>query len=168
MSDRVAVMDHGRVLQVGAPHEIYEKPASVFVANFVGVSNTVTGRIIAVDEGRCTVSTPDLPAVPAIYARAPLGARAGARVTLVLRPERLHLACDARPDVRMDGLDNAVPARVAKAIYNGSEMQYHLSLSESLLWQARVPNSRGDQKRFLPGESVYVRWKVDEGVILTE
>ena len=168
MSDRVAVMDHGRVLQVGAPHEIYESPASLFVANFIGVSNTVTGRIIALDDGRCVVNTPDLPAVPAIHARAPLGALAGAQVTLVLRPEHLHLSRDVRSDVRTDGVDNAVPARVAKAMYNGSEMQYHLSVSEGLLWQARVPNSRGDQKRFLPGESIYVRWKVDEGVILAE
>jgi len=91
---------------------------------------------------------------------------------LLLRPERLHLSRDVRPDLepdgRMEGFDNALPACITKAIYNGSEMHYHLSLSETLVWQARVPNTRADQKHFLPGESVYVRWKVDEGVVLAE
>ncbi len=164
MSDRVAVMNHGRLLQVGTPQDLYESPACAFVANFIGVSNTLVGRIVTLDGDRCQVSAPDLPTVPVVHARSPIGAWPGAQVTIVLRPERLHLC----RDVRIDGFDNAVPARIAKALYNGSEMQYLLHLSDSLVWQARVPNLSADQKRFLPGESVHIRWNVDEGMVLAE
>jgi spermidine/putrescine transport system ATP-binding protein len=172
MSDRVAVMNHGRLLQVGTPQEIYEAPASVFVAQFIGVSNMLTGRIVSVEDDRCTVSTSELSGLPLVHARAVGGAVPGSQVTLVLRPERLHLSRDVRPsagpDGEREGFHEAVPARIGKAIYNGSEMHYHLNLSETLVWQARVPNTHADQKRFLPGESVYVRWKLDEGALLAE
>ncbi|MBI4400474.1 MAG: ABC transporter ATP-binding protein [Nitrospirae bacterium] len=164
MSDRVAVMNHGRALQVGTPQEIYEAPASAFVANFIGVSNGLTGRIVTITGARCTVSLPDLPTGPTILARRPAGAVEGSRVTVLLRPERLHLS----QDVHLNGFENALPARVSKAIYNGNEMQYLLRLSDSVSWKARVPNSGGDRKRFLPGEVIFVRWNADEGVVLTE
>src|SRR5206468_629772 len=86
------------------------------------------------------------------------------QVTVVLRPERLSLA----PDVHRNGFDNTVPARIDKTIYNGSEMHYLLRLSNSALWKVRVPNSGAEQKRFLNGEAVFVRWNADEGVILSE
>lgn len=161
MSDRVAVMDHGRLLQIGSPQDIYESPASAFVANFIGVSNHLTGRVAAVTAARCTVSVPDL---PAILAQRPVGVTEGGRVTVVLRPERLHLS----RDVHQNGFDNAVPVRIDKTVYNGNEMQYLLRLSDSVLWKVRVPNSGANQKRFLTGEAVFVRWNADEGVVLTE
>lgn len=164
MSDRVAVMNHGRLLQVGTPREVYESPANAFVASFIGVSNTLAGCLAATDGVRCEVSVPALPARPSIQARTPPGAQPGASVTLVLRPERVHLS----RDVRVQGFDNALPARIEKALYNGSEMQYFLRLSDSVLWQARVPNSGADRKPFLPGESIHVRWNVDEGTVLAE
>src|SRR6059036_4094953 len=161
MSDRVAVMDHGRVLQIGSPQDIYESPVSAFVANFIGLFNLVEGRIASMTDARCTVSVPDL---PTILVRRPGGVVEGSQVTVVLRPERLSLA----RDVHRNGFDNTVPARIDKTIYNGSEMHYLLRLSNSALWKVRVPNSGAEQKRFLNGEAVFVRWNADEGVILSE
>ena len=161
MSDRVAVMDHGRVLQIGTPQDIYESPVSAFVANFIGLSNLVEGRIASMTDARCTVSVPDL---PTILVRRPGGVVEGSQVTVVLRPERLSLS----RDVHRNGFDNTVPARIDKTIYNGSEMHYLLRLSNSALWKVRVPNSGAEQKRFLNGEAVFVRWNADEGVILSE
>lgn len=159
MSDRVAVMDRGRVLQVGAPREIYRAPASLFVAEFVGMSNRVDGRIIAVDGTRCRIEAPGL---PAIQAEAPAGAGPGDPVALVVRPERLHLS---QPSAS-NGSDNVVPARVARAVYNGHEMQYQLHVAGRLSWTVRVQNADGGQKQFLPGEAVAVRWNCDDGVVL--
>ena len=159
MSDRVAVMDRGRVLQVGAPKEIYGAPASLFVAEFVGLSNRVDGRIIAVDGTRCRIEAPGL---PAIQADAPAGAGPGNPVALVVRPERLHLS---QPSAS-NGFDNVVPARVAKTVYNGHEMQYQLQVAERLSWTVRVQNDNGGQKPFLPGDAVAVRWNCDDGVVL--
>ncbi|MBI5777066.1 MAG: ABC transporter ATP-binding protein [Nitrospirae bacterium] len=159
MSDRVAVLDHGRVLQVGAPQDIYTAPASLFVAEFVGLSNRLDGRIAAVDGARCRIEAPGL---PAIQADVPAGAGPGSAVTLVVRPERLHLSQQAA----LSGFENVVPARVSKAVYNGHEMQYQLHVAERLLWTVRVPNADGGQKRFLPGEAVMVSWNRDESVVL--
>ncbi len=159
MSDRVAVLDRGRLLQVGVPREIYDAPASLFVAEFVGLSNRLEGRIAAVDGARCRVEAPGL---PAIHARAPADAGSGGAVSVVMRPERLHLSQEAA----VDGFDNVVPARVVKAVYNGHEMQYRLRVAERLLWTVRVPNADDGQKRFLPGESVIVRWNRNDSVVL--
>ena len=86
------------------------------------------------------------------------------QVTVVLRPERLSLS----RDVHRNGFDNTVPARIDKTIYSGNEMHYLLRLSNSALWKVRVPNSGAEQKRFLTGEAVFVRWNADEGVVLPE
>jgi len=164
MSDRVAIMHQGRLLQVGSPQEIYEAPASSFVAGFIGVSNTLRGRIARFNGTTCDVTVPGLPTGQAIVARPSAGAGVGSSVTLVLRPERLHLS----NEVRVGGFDNVLEGRVSKAVYNGSEMQYLLSLADGISWKARVPNVGEGQKKFLPGEAVFVRWNADEGVVLTE
>lgn len=164
MSDRVAVMNHGRLLQVGSPQEIYETPASLFVANFIGISNSLRGRIDRVDEANCLVRAVDLAGQPTLLARLPAGAGEGSPVTLLLRPERLCLSSE----VRRSSYDNELPARISKAIYNGSGMQYQVALSDDLVWAARLSNSSSNQKRFLPGEAVFIRWNADEGVVLSE
>jgi len=164
MSDRLAVMDHGRVLQVGTPQEIYEAPATAFVANFIGVSNCVSGRITAINGTRCAVIVPDLPEAPVLQARRPASAHEGRTVTLSLRPERLHLSRESGAG----GFDNCVPARVEKVIYAGNETQYHLNLSDRVRWMTRVPNTGIDQKPLAAGEAVIIRWNADEGVVLTE
>ncbi len=159
MSDRVAVMDHGRLLQVGTPQDIYDAPASLYVAEFIGLSNRLDGRLASVEGPHCRIEVPGL---PAIQAAAPAGVEPGGRVTIIVRPERLHLSQQAA----QGGFDNVVPARVAKAVYNGHEMQYQLRIAENLLWTVRVPNADGGQKRFLPGEAVMARWNRDESVVL--
>jgi spermidine/putrescine transport system ATP-binding protein len=161
MSDRVAVLNRGGVLQIGSPQEIYESPASLFVANFIGVSNYLTGRVSAVNGTQCRVTAPDLPDV---YAPRPAGVQETAQMTLVLRPERLHVSRERKPN----GYENAVPARIDKAIYSGSEMHYWVRVSDRVQWKVRVPNARADQKRFRAGESVCVQWQVLDGVVLTE
>lgn len=164
MSDRVAVMDHGRVLQVGSPQEVYESPTSEFVARFIGLSNHLKGRIVTVNGTTCTITVPDIPTAGSILVRRPPGAMEATPVMLLLRPERLHLSQDVHPS----GFDNAVSARIDKVTYTGNEMQYLLRLSDSVLWRARLPNSGASQERFRVGEAVFLCWNADDGVILTE
>jgi spermidine/putrescine transport system ATP-binding protein len=161
MSDRVAVMNHGRILQIGTPREIYEAPSSVFVADFIGSSNRLAGCIERIDDTIYRFQAPELPAM-AVRHRAALAA--GSRATLVLRPERLSLS----QDVRDAAFDNAVPGRIDKAVYNGSEMQYWIRLTGAVVWKVYVPNATAEQKRFAPGESVSIRWNAVDGVVLTE
>src|SRR4051812_28179316 len=89
MSDRIAVMDQGRVLQVGAPHEIYDQPGSRFVAGFVGVSNLLELEVESVKDG-----VAKLKLGPADHVTAKVGGRVGpGDVAIVtIRPERIALA----------------------------------------------------------------------------
>jgi spermidine/putrescine transport system ATP-binding protein len=169
MSDRLAVMQHGRLLQIGSPQELYEAPVSGFVAEFIGLSNRLTGRVASVDGPRCVVVVADLPMV---LSRRPIHVVEGSHVTISIRPERIHLTSARAATSSSGGLpepfDNTIPARIEKALYGGSDMLYLLRLTDQLLWKSRVPNSRSAQKRFLPGEQVSICWNADEGVTLTE
>jgi ABC-type Fe3+/spermidine/putrescine transport system ATPase subunit len=158
MSDRVAVMNHGRILQIGSPRDIYESPCSVFVASFVGHSNQLTGRV---DD----VHVPGLPPIVARYQVNPSisSVSVGMPITLAIRPERVDLSRTPHES----GFDNRVPARIEKAIYNGSDMHYWLRFSDQIVWTARVVNG-GGQKEFTDGESVYVGWNAGDGVALTQ
>jgi spermidine/putrescine transport system ATP-binding protein len=162
MSDRLAVLHQGRLLQVGTPEEVYSAPTSAFVANFIGISNTLSGRVqevqeetiqIAVD-GIGTVRAPSLP-----------GLNVGRPVRMTIRPELLQLSGEYDPSGR---LHNQTHARIAKAIYSGNEMQYLLTLPNNLTWKARVPSAGCMAKRFHAGESVYVKWHASEAVVLPE
>ncbi|MGQ0812385.1 MAG: ABC transporter ATP-binding protein [Nitrospiraceae bacterium] len=164
MSDRVAVINAGRVLQVGRPQDIYESPATAFVARFVGVSNEIAGLVQGIEDGRGTLAVPECPDMPPIHVQGPTSLVEGSRMTLWLRPERLHLSTQAGSG----GFENNVAALVEKVLYNGSETQYLLRLPGRLLWTARIPNEYADQKRFSVGETVSVRWSAAEGVMLPE
>jgi len=118
MSDRIAVMDKGRVLQVGAPAEIYERPATRFVADFLGEANLLDAETTA--DGVRIAGT----AVRVADARP-----AGARATLSLRPERVALATSG------DGL----PCVVEETIYAGGEMKYVVRLADGQPLVVRAP-----------------------------
>jgi len=156
-------MNRGRILQIGSPRDIYESPGSMFVANFVGHSNQLTGRVDEVHAAVCRIHAPGLPAIVARY-QANLSVPVGTPITLAIRPERLDLSRTPHES----GFDNNVPARIEKAVYNGSDMHYWLRFSDQIIWTARVANARGDQKEFTAGESVYVGWNAYDGVALIQ
>jgi ABC-type Fe3+/spermidine/putrescine transport system ATPase subunit len=107
LSDRIAVMHAGRIEQLGAPREIYERPASRFVAEFIGASTVVRGRAVAAD-------LLELPGGDRL--RVELGGlRPGADVDLAIRPERVRLA--AGPG------ENVLEARIAGLVYQGVQTE---------------------------------------------
>jgi spermidine/putrescine ABC transporter ATP-binding subunit len=107
MSDRIAVMDRGRILQVGAPNEIYDEPGSQFVAGFVGVSNLLELEVESFEDGFAKLA---LGPRDRVLASVEEGVRPGQRVTVTIRPERIEIAendsirdaarCHARGTVR--------------------------------------------------------------------
>ena len=114
MSDRIAVMDHGRVVQVGSPQSIYETPASRFVADFIGSSNVLSGRVVVVGEmvavelaGGERVRIPGAPGLlPRLTA------------SVVVRPDRMEVTDGAVPEGW-----NALGGRVVKVSYLGTHLQ---------------------------------------------
>jgi ABC-type Fe3+/spermidine/putrescine transport system ATPase subunit len=128
LSDRVAVMKDGRVLQVGAPKELYERPRTRFVADFVGTNNLVTGEVLERRDQALIVRTDigDLRAIPN-------GAVAG-RCVLAIRPE--NVAVGPASGGATDG--NVVGARVALVSYLGNTLRYDLETAGGLVLKADV------------------------------
>jgi len=141
MSDRIAVMNRGRVEQVAEPEEVYDRPASTFVAGFIGVSNlmpaTVTGsEEVRLDQGQ-TISTPTN------------GFSPGDRCHAVVRPEKL------RVELGEDGNGGADQARVqgvvASSLYLGTSTQIAVDLGEGVRMTVLVPNADESERQRLPG-----------------
>jgi spermidine/putrescine ABC transporter ATP-binding subunit len=155
LSDRVAIMNRGRLQQLGTPEEIYESPNSRFVAEFIGLSNFLDGRVDAVRGETMTVATSGL----AIQTTLLPGVTSGQKVLLFLRPNEIELLpAGAGSDV------NVFSARVEKATYLGDTMDYRLVLGN----EADLRVQTDARHRYAAGESVRVRlprvrsWAVKE------
>jgi spermidine/putrescine transport system ATP-binding protein len=157
MSDRIAVMSEGRVEQIGTPEEIYQHPASVFVAGFIGMANllpvTVNGR-----EGDVTIATfagaPRL-TVPEAAEIAP-----GSDATLMIRPERVLLALDEPVGDRV-----GVPATVVDLVFQGPVVRVALSASDGSGVVAHV-GPEEDLPMIRPGDRLWITWEPDTAVLL--
>ena len=112
MSDRIAVMSEGRVLQVDTPERLYERPASREVADFIGTMNFVEGEVEAVDGATATVNAGSLGRVSAAMSEQRFGR--GSRVLIAIRPEKIAVSRE-KPGARF----NVVRGRVAAASYLG-------------------------------------------------
>jgi len=131
MSNRIGVMSAGALLQVGTPHDIYERPVSRFVADFIGETNFLEATV---EDGGVRLGSGDVLAVP------PSG-RTGT-VTLAIRPEQIKIG--------QDGLS----ARVVATTYLGTDTHYTLALSDHSTLVARVQSNSGADLK--PGDAVHV------------
>lgn len=164
MSDRVAVMHQGRVLQIGRPQDVYESPSSAFVARFIGVSNELRGIVRRIDGKRAVVQSPDLPGEVQIALSGHTLFQEGNAVTLLLRPERLRLSTVAQG---LSG-EQSLATSVDKVLYSGSDRRYLVRLGEHVIWNVRVPNDESGQNGLERGDAVYVRWQISDAVVLSE
>jgi ABC-type Fe3+/spermidine/putrescine transport system ATPase subunit len=126
LSDRVAVMKDGRVLQVGAPREIYERPRTRFVADFVGTNNLLAGEVLERHGDRLVVAT----AIGRIHA-VPNGSIEGTCV-LAIRPENISLGASGPSD------GNVVRGRIAFASYLGNTLRYDLETAGGQVLKADI------------------------------
>jgi len=124
MSDVVAVMEAGRIVQETSPLDIYQKPETPFVAGFIGQSNFLEGRVVSAADGRGTVETH----AGALACWLPAGARAGERVTVAVRPEDVHLW----DGDEADGL-NVVAGTVAAVVFLGEAQECTVALGNASL-----------------------------------
>ncbi len=157
MSDRIAVMSNGKVAQIGTPEEIYERPSTRFVTEFIGESNVLNARVTSVDDATCVLD------IGGHAVTAPLSGELseGDDVALALRPERVLIGKDAAKK----GF-NRLKLPLKKVTYQGSFIRFQLDLS-GLELVAEVAN-RHDVPRFDPGSEIDVGWRVDCGWIISE
>jgi len=146
MSDRIGVMEGGRLCQVGSPMEIYENPTTRFVAHFIGDANLIDGVVESADAEEVQVRA------GALRLRARRGGweRIGQEVTLCVRPERVRVGA------RLECASLAT-ARVEERVFSGQVVKYRLTAGGVRL-QAAVPYARG-AALFQIGEEVMAGWE---------
>jgi spermidine/putrescine transport system ATP-binding protein len=159
MSDRIAVMNRGVVEQVSDPETVYERPATTFVAGFIGVSNLMPGEVISANGAGAELR---LDAGPTVRAPDTAGASTGERAHAVVRPEKLALssADGATPDGRA-----SVEGQVESSLYLGTATQMVVRLGDGTRMTVLVPNADAEARRDLPaaGDGARLSWS-DENI----
>src|SRR5262249_30950476 len=156
MADEIVVMAGGRVVQIGTPTELYDRPATRFVAHFVGESNLEARRVEAtlggdswrVDVGGLQVVATGGPAW-----------RPGDTVTVVVRPERIRLSGSL--PARSEPAANAVSGRVEECIFHGTFRRYRVRLANGRLWSVDEPAGSGGPP-YPGGSSVWLAWRPED------
>lgn len=160
MSSRIAVMDAGRIVQVGTPAEIYEHPRSRFVAGFIGLVNLLEGRVEGSADGLITVRSDALPA-PLAVADAGDWAR-GSAVAVAVRPEKIVIS--RTPPAATANVAAGVVRDIA---YLGDLSIYHVHLDNGFVLKVAKTNvSRQIEPPIDWDDKVYLSWTPDAGVIL--
>ena len=155
MSDRIAVMNAGRIEQVGTPRELYEQPVSQFVADFIGESNFLSGRVERGD-GRLYLVTQEgwrvvIPVSDSL--------RPGEQVSVALRPERIVIG---------DGSgDNVVEGTIEEIIYVGEATKFRVRLEHDRWLMVKQP-SRLETMRWRRGDRVRLSWSAADAVIVRD
>jgi putative spermidine/putrescine transport system ATP-binding protein len=164
MSDRIAIFNRGRIEQLGSGEDLYDRPASLFVADFIGDSNILRGRYERDGDGDgwLTRGSGRLRIGRGAADRAALDP--GAAAALVVRPERIQIL-ESGGDVPTGA--NVVDATVGDVLYLGSDRKYGLTLPDGQ--QAAVREQRdGDSRHWASGESVRLAWSIDDGVLVSD
>jgi putative spermidine/putrescine transport system ATP-binding protein len=151
MSDRVAVFNDGVIQQLAPPVELYEAPENAFVAQFIGESNRLRGRVTAIDGRYCEVAVEE----GVIRALAVNVAGNGAATTLSLRPERVALNADGGE------LANRFAGRIEELIYHGDHVRTRVRVLGHDDFIVKVPNRAG-LSALRPGDEVAVAWRADD------
>jgi spermidine/putrescine transport system ATP-binding protein len=158
MSDRIAVMNNGRIEQIGDPEEVYDRPATTFVAGFIGVSNLMPGTVrktgrdgeVELDSGVKVSTDVD-------------GFNPGERCHAVVRPEKLFLGRGGRDEATVEGM-------VESSLYLGTSTQLIVRLPGDVRMTVMVPNTDEADRQQLPGGGVNVKlsWAPDHMHVVRE
>jgi len=158
MSDRIAVMSAGKILQVDSPRAIYDAPADRFVADFIGETNFLRGRIGSVSDGIAQVDTP---MAGRISATLPRDFVAEGEVTVVLRPEHAALcAADEPSGCQTTGM-------LENIVYFGTDTHYHVRLGDGeTQFMLREQNKPLQRQRLSVGDRVGIRFEPNAARVL--
>jgi len=149
MSDRVAVFDDGRIQQLDAPDDLYERPMNSFVAQFIGENNTLSGTVESIEGDAAVIRLEDGSLIDAqpVNVSAP-----GERTLVSIRPERVEMNAERlRPGA------HTLRAEVKEFIYMGDTFRTRLSVAGNEDFVIKTRNAP-DQRRLSPGEVIDIGW----------
>lgn len=164
MSTRLAVMNQGKIVQVGTPAEVYDHPETSFVADFMGEANILQGEILKVDVGRVVVGTNRDHRFTTHASSEHLAKseelKQGMPVRVSIRPEKITLSD------KPSGAENAYSGTIERVVYEGSDVRYHVRLQDGPLISV---TKQIDQTRriYRQDEHVCVEWLTVDGTLLT-
>jgi putrescine transport system ATP-binding protein len=163
MASRIAVMSHGRILQLGSPTEIYESPNCRFVADFIGNINLFDGHLSQATPSQTEVTTPQGIFCVGHGSSHP----AGMALSLALRPEKIQI--DKRPPESGSAASaNLVTGVVSEIAYMGSYSTYIVKLpDDSVIKVTQTNRSRNHEADIVWGDTVHCFWDTQAGVLLT-
>jgi putrescine transport system ATP-binding protein len=162
LASRIGVMNHGEIVQVGTPTDIYEYPNSKFVADFIGSVNMFEGRLIEDEPDHVRIESEDLGGT--FFIDHGVSAAPGASVWVALRPEKISLAREAPA-----GKENVARAVVKEIAYMGDLSIYITQLTSGKMVRITQPNTvRHPEDRITWDEQVYLHWHPSSGVVVTQ
>lgn len=127
-SDRIAVMDKGKIVQIGAPEEIYNKPVNTFVASFIGATNLINGQVVSEPAGQNSIGVVEFPGqneavqIKCIFSKEIIKNR---KVALSLRQERIKMW-----SVPPDKIENLFIGKVNHRSFLGDCFSYHVQVGD--------------------------------------
>ena len=155
MSNRIAVMNMGEIVQIGTPREIYQNPNTEFVAAFIGATSSLPATVSAIFPERNQIELQT--SIGPLLSDAPDGVTVGERVLLTVRPEAMSLSTEPHPE------PNSVPGVIDIGLFVGEAVDYHVRIGDDLI---RV---KGDPKsRFRRHDKVHVRIPPSECVVIQQ
>ncbi|SCK29447.1 ABC transporter ATP-binding protein [Vogesella sp. LIG4] len=162
MASRLAVMNEGKIIQIGTPHEVYEYPNCRFSAEFIGSTNLFKGRVVEDERDHVYVETDDMP--NRLYINHGITGPQGMEVSVSVRPERIQVA-RSKPDTPY----NWAQGVVSNLAYMGSYTLFHVTLENGKVVMANMPSLallRDDAPSY--GDEVFVSWAESSSVVLTK
>jgi spermidine/putrescine transport system ATP-binding protein len=163
LSDRIAVMKGGHIEQLGTPEELYDRPRTRFVADFIGTTNLLAGTVESVAGGQAVIAL-----AGASRCIVPAGSLSiGSRVEIAVRPEALALAVVPADAAGEAGDDEASWLRgtVEQSAYLGTSISYQIRTEGGQRVVASVPHTQG---RYATGTAVVVRWYPEDALVLED
>ena len=154
LSDRIAILNHGRVEQFGTPGDIYARPQSRFVADFVGESNFITG-VVGASDGAC--QRIDSEGGLSFLANCGGTVASGSRVTVMIRPERIQVEAETH------GM-NRITGTVRSVVFTGDRIKYEVALNEKETMSAVTLNQSGVARAV--GETIALAWSPESAVLI--
>lgn len=162
MSTRMAVMNEGRIRQIGTPGEIYEFPANSFVAGFIGAVNQFQSRVLDQEDDVLLVHADSTGGELRVCH--PQSVAVGSPLVVAVRPEKVRITLEEPPPG-----DNRLSGRVEEIAYLGDVSIYHVRVAGGALIEAQLTNrARNVQAEITWGDEAWISWKADDAVALLE
>jgi putrescine transport system ATP-binding protein len=160
MSTRMAVMEEGRIRQIGVPHDVYEFPSSRYVAEFIGTNNIIEGLVVEDEPDHVLIESQEAGCF--VYATHAASMPIGTHVAIAIRPEKVMISTTPPAGSR-----NCTKGVVREIAYLGDMSIYYVELESGKVIQSSLPNLlRLSERDVKWDDEVYLFWRAENGVVL--